>query len=243
MPARFVDSFGLIVLAAITLVAPGCATTIEIDLQALPTAPSEQVFAEPVMGPGQCFTEEELGFVDAVSVSCDTPYIAEFFGAMLRQEPVGAPWPELERVQQDASAFCNREFASVTGVAGEVTALDILFFRPDVASWEDGDREIACFVRYPAPSERSLDELDPMRSFGFVSTFGLRVGDCIADSSLTGDVAVQLVGCDEAHRFEIYASVPMLEGSFPGGPVVEQLTNAACDAAFEIYVGTTRADS
>lgn len=71
----------------------------------------------------------------------------------------------------------------------------------------------------------------------------MRVGDCIADPSLTGDVAVQLVGCDEAHRFEIYASVPMLEGSFPGGPVVEQFTNAACDAAFEIYVGTTRDDS
>lgn len=62
MPARFVDSFGLIVLAAITLVAAGCATAIDIDLQAVPTAPSEQVFAEPVMGPGQCFAEEELGF-------------------------------------------------------------------------------------------------------------------------------------------------------------------------------------
>lgn len=243
MPARFVDGLGLIVLATIALVATGCATTIEIDPQALPTAPSEQVRAEPVMGPGQCFTEDELGFVDAVPVSCDNPHIAEFFGAMLRDEPVGAPWPELERIQQDASTFCNREFERVTGVAGEVTALDILFFRPDVASWEDGDREIACLVRYPDSSERGLSELDPMRSFGFVSTFALRVGDCIADSSLTGDVAVQLVGCDEAHRFEIYASVPMSEGPFPGGPVIEQFTNAACDAAFEVYVGTPRTDS
>lgn len=243
MHDSFGPGLGLIVLVTIALVATGCATTIQVDAAPLVTVPTGQAPPDPGIRPGQCFTEEELGFVDAVPVSCGALHIAKFFGAMVRDELPDAPWPELERIQGDASAFCHREFARVAGVAGEVTALDILFFRPDVASWEDGDREIACFVRYPSAVEVGLDELDPMRSFGLLTTFGLRVGDCIADASLVDDVAVRLVDCDEPHRFEICASVPLVDGPFPGTAAIEEFTNAACDAGFEVYVGAPRTDS
>jgi hypothetical protein len=132
--------------------------------------------------------------------------VAEFFAVMLRSEPHDAPWPGLERIRRDATGFCNREFERATGVAGEITSLDILVFRPDEASWADGDREIACFVRYEESINEEIAAPDPTRGFGLVSTFALEEGDCIADESLIAEVAVAQVDCADVHWFEVFAS-------------------------------------
>lgn len=229
-------------LAVVSVLAGACATSFDIEHR-VSGATADNGVRRGALDPGQCFSEEELGFTDGVPVACIGPHIAEFFAVTQRTEPPDAPWPGLEVIQEDASRFCNREFERATGVAGEITALDILFFRPDETTWSAGDREIACFVRYDAPTSQRLVDLDPTRAFGMVSTFALERGDCIADDSLIAQVAVRLVDCAEAHWFEVFASQPMLDGPFPGEAEVLQFVDTVCDGAFEAYVGVPRGQS
>ena len=195
------------------------------------------------VGPGDCFTEDGLRFVGGASVSCDQPHIAEVYAVDARTEAADAPWPGADVVQGDASDFCNDAFGQEFGVAGQITVLDVLFFRPQEATWSTGDRDVACFIRFPTPTTDRLADLDPLRAFGQSSTFGLAAGDCVATPSLTDRVAVDLVDCADPHWFEVYASTAMLDGPYPGDESVLDLADATCRSAFEDFVGIPRAES
>ncbi len=76
------------------------------------------------------------------------------------------------------------------------------------------------------------------------SVFDLEVGDCFtADSTQLETVLV--VDCEAAHVFEVYevSDVGGAEDPFPGETEVQQSATAACEAAFEPYVGTGYQDS
>ncbi|MEM7286100.1 MAG: septum formation family protein [Actinomycetota bacterium] len=227
------------------LVGTGCATSFDVEaaIPASPTPPGQEDDTAGGIGPGACFTDDELRLVDGDPVACDRPHIAEVFAVSARTEPPGAPWPGLDIVQRDASDFCNDAFGQEFGVAGQISVLDILFFRPQEETWSTGDREIACFVRFPTATADRLSDLDPLRAFGTTSTFGLESGDCVASPSLVADVAVDLVDCDEPHWFEVYASAPMLDGPYPGEETVLEFADATCRATFEGFVGIPRDES
>ena len=230
---------------ALTLVAlaAGCGTGFEVDGSAQPSVPPAADAVATDIGPGDCFVADELRFVGGTPVACTEPHVAEVFAVTRRTEPLDAPWPGLEVIQRQASDFCNDAFGQQFGVAGQISVLDIVFFRPQESTWARGDREIACFVRFAEPTSRPLADLDPLRAFGLTSTFGLVVGDCIAGTSLVADVAVELVDCAEPHWFEVYASSLIDDGPYPGDAGVLDLADAICRSTFEDFVGIERDDS
>ena len=192
---------------------------------------------------GECYSEEELFFTDGAPVSCTEAHIAEVYAVTDLEEPSGADWPGLEAVQDRASTFCNDSFRDIMGVPGEISALDVLFFRPDQQTWNDGDREVACFVQYPESVSEPMTSLDPMREFGLVSSYQLETGDCVADTSLVDAVALTAVECSAEHWHEVYASQTIGDGTYPGEDAVVADADAFCEAEFETFVGVSYSDS
>ncbi len=259
-------------LAVVTLSACSTSVNIEVDRSAgpeeaagptapsapapTPTASSESAAPPPSPVPtspaaaapsgtsvGQCYTAEQLGLIGAATVPCSEPHVAEVFAVTFRDEPADAPWPTLDTLLADASAHCNAAFADVTGVAGDISAIDIKFFRPDESSWTRGDREVACFVDYPDEITAELVELDPLRAFGRVSSYGLADGDCVSDANLSDVVALTLVDCSEAHTYEVYASLVLDDGPYPGDADIIDDADEFCEDAFEPFVGVAYSSS
>lgn len=70
------------------------------------------------------------------------------------------------------------------------------------------------------------------------SAFSIKVGDCLNDGDLTGEVeTVPVVACTEPHDSEAYASIILNGATFPGADVVDQEAQDGCLEAFEPYVG------
>lgn len=257
-------SLAALVLVGMTLSACGTSVNIEVDRSAgpeqaagsitpgelTPTPSPQSTAPQPSPAPtpsasavpsgasvGQCYTGEQLGLVGAATVPCSEPHVAEVFAVTFRDEPTDAPWPTLDTLLADASVYCNAAFADVTGVAGDISAIDIKFFRPDESSWARGDREVACFVEYPDEITTELVQLDPLRAFGRVSSYGLTDGDCVTDANLTGAVALTLVDCSEAHTYEVYASLLLDDAPYPGDADIIDQADEFCETAFEPFVG------
>ena len=78
------------------------------------------------------------------------------------------------------------------------------------------------------------------------SVFDLEVGHCFDDDTGTGEVAdVDIVDCDEPHRFEVYARGEMDDdGAYPGTDAVEAAQARIClGEAFEEFTGAEPAES
>lgn len=72
----------------------------------------------------------------------------------------------------------------------------------------------------------------------------LSVGDCIADEDLGLLVEdVQTISCEEPHHFEVYGSMEMEDGDFPGQDVIDETSNEFCDTEFESFIGVPYAES
>ena len=68
--------------------------------------------------------------------------------------------------------------------------------------------------------------------------FSLAVGDCLNDLDASGEVsAVPKVDCSEPHDSEIYKSVIMSDGDFPGEEAISAASEEGCLAEFETFVG------
>lgn len=71
----------------------------------------------------------------------------------------------------------------------------------------------------------------------------LEVGDCLADEDLAPLVErVETVPCDEPHNYEVYASIELPDGEFPGTAAIETEAQA-CEEEFEIFVGVPYVES
>ena len=79
------------------------------------------------------------------------------------------------------------------------------------------------------------------------NVFSLKVGDCLLSSSATADNSevsdVPVVGCDKAHESEIFASILMDDGDFPGADEATKQAETGCVDAFKEYVGIAYEDS
>ncbi len=245
-------------IALVLMAATACAASVDLEGAISPTigvpptpapspAASDDGEAQPPPGTtlaaGQCFTATELADPEGTPVPCTESHIAEVFAVTTRPEPEGAAWPGLDVVLDDASDWCNTQFGEVMGVAGQLSALEILFFRPDEDTWARGDREVACFVQYPEDTSTPLAELDPMRAFGLVSTFALDEDDCVADESLVESVAVSLVDCSDLHWFEVFESAEIADGPYPGDEAVRAFVDDLCEPEFETFVGIPASES
>lgn len=68
--------------------------------------------------------------------------------------------------------------------------------------------------------------------------FSLAVGDCLNDLDANGEVsAVPKVDCVEPHDSEVYLSVLMDDGDFPGAEAITTASEDGCLRAFDAFVG------
>jgi hypothetical protein len=71
-----------------------------------------------------------------------------------------------------------------------------------------------------------------------IGVFHLQEGDCLIEFDRGDDIStVQAAPCDEPHTDEVYASVVMPDGPFPGRERVQQFADDACTADFATFIG------
>ena len=79
---------------------------------------------------------------------------------------------------------------------------------------------------------------------GESDVFSITVGDCLNDDAAEGDVStVPIVDCDEPHDTEIYASIIMDDGAYPGESDTVDFADQACYDEFADFVGTSVEES
>lgn len=74
--------------------------------------------------------------------------------------------------------------------------------------------------------------------------FTIAVGDCLNDGGAEGEItSVPIIGCEEPHDSEVYASIMMNDGEYPGEDGVFAEADAGCLSAFDSFVGIAYAES
>jgi hypothetical protein len=74
--------------------------------------------------------------------------------------------------------------------------------------------------------------------------FTIAVGDCLNDSSAGETVtSVPAVDCNLPHDSEVYASIIIPDGEYPGVDAVKAQADADCTTEFDAFVGMAYADS
>jgi hypothetical protein len=95
------------------------------------------------------------------------------------------------------------------------------------------------------PGEPERDESGAVTESADADPFALRVGDCIdaVDWNTAEFASLPVVPCAEEHESEIYGSLIMDDGDFPGQAAVEETAIQYCDAEFTSFVGLAWAES
>ncbi|MFT3968810.1 MAG: septum formation family protein [Micropruina sp.] len=76
-----------------------------------------------------------------------------------------------------------------------------------------------------------------------IGPFQITIGDCTG-AMKEGDVSsLQVVPCDQKHRFEAYAFTNLSGDSFPGEAEVTKQADKFCAAEFRTFVGLAPKDS
>ena len=187
---------------------------------------------------GTCY--EAVPGAVARLVDCGQPHDIEVYASIDLPGGSGAPYQGLDA----AFEVCGAEFVQLVGIGLNLaTVFERSVLRPSEETWADGERNVTCYVVYPEPVVVSLVELDPVRSFGRVSLFGLMEGDCLVDYDETASWFA-LTTCDEPHEAEVAVAERLPDGEFPGDQVIDQLAAELCfGQPFEDFVGRDYASS
>lgn len=71
-----------------------------------------------------------------------------------------------------------------------------------------------------------------------VDAVDLEVGMCILDSTAAAAVtSVEVVDCDDPHDAEVYASLVLTDGTFPGEEAIAVTSQQQCETQFANFVG------
>jgi hypothetical protein len=74
--------------------------------------------------------------------------------------------------------------------------------------------------------------------------FTIAVGDCLNDGGAEGEISsVPIIECDEPHDTEVFDRIILDDGEYPGKEAVIAKANAACESAFDSFVGIAYAES
>lgn len=77
-----------------------------------------------------------------------------------------------------------------------------------------------------------------------VDVFTLKVGDCLNDGGVEGEVSETLkVACTEPHDSEAYASIIVGDGDYPGEDAILAQAEDDCTAEFDSFVGLAYEES
>lgn len=113
-----------------------------IALAAFATACQGNVFS---LSDGDCFNDpadfKEVS--DVEMVDCDESHDKEVFATY---EIPGSTFPGVAALQDDADDNCIARFKPYVGADYMDSSLNVSYFYPSDASWEQGDREIICVL-------------------------------------------------------------------------------------------------
>lgn len=125
--------------------APGCALAIALSLLVACGPGEGSVFA---LDAGTCFDDpqETRGIQEVAVVPCDQPHDNEVFATFDLDEP---GYPGGARVEAAALEGCTEAFPEPVAEDHRDTDLVIGVLTPSEDSWEDGDREVVCFLSSP----------------------------------------------------------------------------------------------
>lgn len=75
---------------------------------------------------------------------------------------------------------------------------------------------------------------------GEADVFTLKVGDCLNDQAKSGDIdSLPTVDCKKPHDSEIYASVILDDGDYPGDEAIGTTADDECYGEFADFVGVS----
>jgi hypothetical protein len=95
---------------------------------------------------GDCFDDPNLTEVEEVrGLPCDRLHDNEVY-AIFDHESADGPWPGQDAMDEYAFSACIDRFQTYVGADYIDSRLDVAFFSPLEAGWNDGDHEIACFL-------------------------------------------------------------------------------------------------
>lgn len=176
----------------------------------------------------------------AEQVDCAQPHHIEVYASVDLPGGPGDPYQGLEA----AFEVCGAEFGQITGIGINLaTVFERSVLRPSEETWADGERNVTCYVVYPEATTSRLAGLDPVRSFGRVSVFGLAAGDCLLDFDQSASW-FELAGCDEPHEAEVFVADEQVDAAFPGDEAMDARSDELCfGATFEDFVGRDYASS
>ena len=104
---------------------------------------SESVFQLDV---GTCFDDPGFDAKEVTSVplvDCEEPHDNEVYFLFNVTNTV---FPGDDSLSETAADGCFNEFESFVGLEYSQSILDFSWFAPTAESWEEGDREVICFV-------------------------------------------------------------------------------------------------
>ena len=93
--------------------------------------------------------------------------------------------------------------------------------------------------------EPERDEAGDVTEATDADAFSIRVGDCLEtmDWGAEGFSTVPVIPCAEAHESEVYASVDLPDGDYPGDESVATQADEYCYGEFSGFVGVAWEDS
>ena len=135
---------GLVALVGIAaaVALAGCSPAAEPDPDPQPTEVVDtDAFAIVI---GDCFNDPGAGDVETIpKIDCEKPHGNEAFGST--SIPDG-DFPDKATIDALGSADCVEQFANFVGIAANESKYSIGYFFPTEESWDQGDREILCYV-------------------------------------------------------------------------------------------------
>ncbi len=190
------------------------------------------------------FVDVEVPFEPAATVECTESHRGEVVGIVALADATG--FPGVGSVSQQADTICIEDFENYLDLAFRSSPLSMTPVFPTDRSWDAGDRAVLCVVTFETMENRALDDFkaeELVLPDGEVFSFLLAPGDCFASDAALGAPRVPVVGCDEDHQFELYASIDLPNGDFPTIETLANLADGACFEEFERYTGMVFAES
>jgi hypothetical protein len=167
----------VVALITIAIALTGCGGTSQQSASAAPTAsptmsPEPTATAAPEyqatyqLAVGDCFDPvadmDDQILLAGLMRDCDEPHLMQVFGHGTISDPIGAPYPQGDEVDQQTASICEPAFKEFVGVPYEDSRLSATYYSPSEDSWQFGDRAVMCVIEASeaSPLTRSVEGLN-----------------------------------------------------------------------------------
>ena len=196
---------------------------------------------------GECFDDPPnfdpgIEVLELDGIPCDQLHDNEVYALIDYPGDGLAPFPGDDALSVFVDDECLVAFEEYVGGDYVSSNLDFADLRPTAGSWEQGDREIVCFLydfdlrpltgsAVGSGGQFGPDTAtEPLADWDAFNTF---VGECFDDAG-------PIVDCADPHDNEVYAIFAYEGGPtapYPGDAVLDAFAEDRCVAEFEPYVG------